>query len=72
MRKDAKEEATELVKEYYGNCTDFIDSNKEAKEAAICFAIITQQRIIDLPIWFVYNEEELDHQIEILKEIEKL
>ena len=35
-------------------------------------AIIAQQRIIDLPIWFFHNEKELDYQIEILKELKKL
>ena len=46
----------------------FIKQQEKKKESK---QLINKQNI-DLPIWFVYNEEELDHQIEILKEIEKL
>lgn len=80
MRKSAREEAEQLVEDFGRYCYCFLGSGmltntyspEVNKMNAKQCAIITQQRIIDLPIWFVHNEEELDHQIEILKEIKKL
>ena len=66
MRGDAKQEAEEFLKELRNEMWDdkFHDSKK-------C-AIIAQQRILELNVWNCNNEGELNHQREILKELEKL
>ena len=66
MKRDAKKEAVNFLKELRNEMWD--DKLHDSKQCAI----IAQQRIIDLPIWFVHNEKELDYQIEILKELKKL
>lgn len=66
MTRDAKQEAEEFLKELRNEMWD--DKIHDSKKCAI----IAQQRIIDLPIWSIYDTEELDYQREILKELEKL
>lgn len=77
MRTNAKEDAEELVKEYYGNCTDFIDSNKEAKEAAIIFAIKNIEARIEEASFYDYGHPilvstRIKYFNEMLKELEEL
>lgn len=77
MKRDAKKEAEELVKEYYGNCTDFIDSNKEAKEAAIIFAIKSIEAKIEEATFYEYGHPilvstRIKYFNEVLKELENL
>lgn len=43
-----KEKAEELVKKCYNNATDFIDSNKAAKEASIIFSLIVVNEIMEI------------------------
>ena len=66
MKRDAKKKAVDFLKELRNEMWD--DKLHDSKQCAI----IAQQRIIDLPIWFFHNEKELDYQIEILKELKKL
>lgn len=74
MKRDAKQEAEELVHLFdnhvrYWDC--YNDEPLEENHSVLC-AIIAQQRILELNIWNCNNEEELNYQREILKELEKL
>ena len=66
MKRDAKKEAEEFLKQLRNKMWDAkIHDSREC-------AILAQQRILELDVWNSYNEEELRHQREILKEIKKL
>ena len=66
MKRDAKKEAEELLKQLRNKMWDAkIHDSREC-------AILAQQRILELNIWNSYNEEELNYQREILKKLEKL
>lgn len=43
-----REKANHLINEFYDNNTDYIDSNKDAKECAITSAIICVEKIIEI------------------------
>ena len=64
MKRDAKEEVKDLFIQMAKPCSYF----NQAKQCAI----ISQQRILELDVWNCNNEEELNFQREILKELEKL
>lgn len=66
MKRDAKQEAEEFVKELKNEMWDCRESDSKK-----C-AIIAQQRILELDVWNCNNEKELNNQREILKELEKL
>lgn len=73
MKRDAKQEALDLFVIIYQSIPDFvIIDNKIASSLAKQCAIIAQQRILELDVWNCNSEEELNHQREILKELEKL
>ena len=40
------DKAEQLVRIYYRNATDFMDSNREAREASITFALVCVEEIL--------------------------
>lgn len=75
----AKKKVQEMVLEYYNNATDFIDSNSEAKEASIAFAMMCIDEKIKTfydicgynnSLHYSYEDDVLIDLLEMKKEIE--
>ena len=63
------DKAEQLVKVYYKNATDFMDSNKEAREASITFALVCVEEILNLykDNWNIDNSYWNEVKEELLK-----